>query len=145
MFTRRKSLMFLKRSTKGNAMDNRKHVTGFDTAKRIRELMEENGDSNYDLAERCGVSVSTVSRWQLPETRIKTDSIEKIAAAYDMTLSQFYQSDFIDRRGDGPTRELRKEWKKYNVFQRKIFVAVGKAAVKIIWPMTKEIQNSSLS
>ena len=61
-----------------------------DVNKRIRELMAERGWSEYTLREKSGLGQSTINNIFARNTVPKIATLEPIAAAFGMTLSQFF-------------------------------------------------------
>ena len=64
-----------------------------DILKRITELKERRGWTDYELAERCGLTQSTISAWYRKNYDPTIDSLEKVCIAFNMTLSQFFAVD----------------------------------------------------
>lgn len=118
----------------------------FDFQKRIQDLMQAAGiDSQYDLAKRCGVDRHSVTRWMKPGRVLSYESVCKLCKCFDIRLSQFFEDDFVDRRGDGPTKELRSHWKEMNEWQRRIYVRFGDTAVRLYTQLFGEKDPSSFS
>lgn len=69
----------------------------FDTITRITDLRLERGWTEYALAERSGITQSTISSWYRKNSVPTIASVERICEAYEITLSQFfaYKSDSI--------------------------------------------------
>ena len=127
-FNRRKKKYNFVQTKEGNMANG----IEFDYQKRIEELMEIGEiESNYELARICSVDRGTVTRWLTPGTKLTPESVEKLSAAFDITLSQFYQMGLVDRRGDAQTKKLRHIWKTLTEREKEIFIEVGKAAVKV--------------
>ena len=57
---------------------------------RITELRTQRGWSEYRLAECSGVAQSTISSWYLKSYIPSISSLEKICAAFGISLSQFF-------------------------------------------------------
>ena len=117
----------------------------FDVQKRIRELMDSMGVTAYKLAQACGVSASTVTRWLNPDSKLTTDSVQKIANAFDLTVSQFYSTEFVDRRGDGPSKRLRVLWKTLSERQRNYLVDSSEVLMTVAIPYIGDSNPSSFS
>lgn len=81
-----------------------------DILSAITELREARGWSEYQLAERSGLPQSTISSWYRKHMTPTVPSLEKICAAFGITLSQLFAS------GDDPVsltasqRELLSRW-----------------------------------
>ena len=73
-----------------------------DAQKRIRELMEERGWSEYRLAKEANLSHSTVSNMFNRNNAPTLPTIEAVCRAFGLTLVQFFSE------GDGPA-ELTEE------------------------------------
>ena len=72
--------------------------------RRIKELMKRNGYNTYHLSKQSGVSLSTLSSMFEKNTEPRVETIEKICAACDITVSQFFDhssSDLTDSQGKG--------------------------------------------
>lgn len=67
-----------------------------DILSAITELREMRGWSEYQLAERSGLPQSTISSWYRKRMIPTVPSLEKICAAFGITLSQLFAS------GDDP-------------------------------------------
>lgn len=57
---------------------------------RILQLREERHWSEYQLAEKSGLTQSTISTWYRKNMLPSISSIEKICVAFDISLSQFF-------------------------------------------------------
>jgi transcriptional regulator with XRE-family HTH domain len=78
---------------------------------RVRQLRLERQWSQDELGDRVGVRGNTVSRWERGQNLGKSDNLERIAGAFDMTVGQFMagiqrpepdngrgeDADFLDR------------------------------------------------
>ena len=111
---------------------SRKKMQEFDFQKRIQELMDGAGiKTQYELASICGVERPVVTRWMKKGNELRYSSIKMICKAFDITVPQFFENGFVDRRGDGPTKLLRNIWKTMTETEKLIFVKNGKSAVEI--------------
>lgn len=61
-----------------------------DTLNRILELREERNWTEYKLAEKSGITQSTISTWYRKNIQPTVPSIQKICDAFGITLSQFF-------------------------------------------------------
>lgn len=64
--------------------------------RRIKELMKKNDDTLYRLSKRSGVSLSTLASMFEKNTDPRVETIEKICAACDITVSQFFDQSSMD-------------------------------------------------
>ncbi len=64
-----------------------------DILDRILELREERHWTEYQLAERSGLTQSTISTWYRRKIIPTIPSIAKICDAFGITLSQFFLED----------------------------------------------------
>lgn len=53
-------------------------------------LRKERGWTEYELAEKSGLTQSTISSWYRKNMTPTIGSLEKICAAFGITLSQFF-------------------------------------------------------
>lgn len=60
---------------------------------RITTLRLERGWSEYQLAEKSGITQSTVSSWTRQNAVPTIPNLEKICTAFGITLSQFFLED----------------------------------------------------
>lgn len=65
----------------------------FDILNRIREERDKRGWTDYELAENCELSQSTISTWYSRGIEPGIASIEKVCAGLGITLAQFFQAD----------------------------------------------------
>ncbi|MCD8155860.1 MAG: helix-turn-helix transcriptional regulator [Clostridiales bacterium] len=61
--------------------------------KRIYEYREKRNWTEYQLAERSGLTQSTISSWYRKNMLPTLPSLEKICAAFGITLSQFFAEE----------------------------------------------------
>lgn len=64
-----------------------------DILKKILKLREERGWSEYKLAEKSGITQSTISTWYRKNMLPSISSLESICNAFNITLSQFFADD----------------------------------------------------
>lgn len=57
---------------------------------KISNMREERHWSEYQLAEKSGLTQSTISSWYRKNTLPSIPSLQKICDAYGITLSQFF-------------------------------------------------------
>ena len=60
---------------------------------KITELREERHWSEYQLAEKSGLTQSTISTWYRKNMTPSIASLSKICEAFDITLSQFFMEE----------------------------------------------------
>lgn len=60
---------------------------------RIVELRTERNWTEYQLAEKSGLTQSTISSWYRKNVSPTIPSLEKICDAYGITMSQFFLED----------------------------------------------------
>lgn len=77
-----------------------------DVLRKIKELREKRGWSEYMLSEKAGITQSTISSWYRKGTLPTIPSLEKICNAFGITMSQFFLDD-----GGGRTVRLKKSQK----------------------------------
>jgi len=63
---------------------------------RIRELMEKNNYNTYRLASKSGISLSTLASMFKKNTDPRVQTIEKICAACDISVAQFFERSSRD-------------------------------------------------
>lgn len=64
-----------------------------DVLGRVTEYREKKGWTEYQLAEKSGLTQSTISSWYRKDMTPTIHSLEKICSALEITLSQFFASD----------------------------------------------------
>ena len=64
-----------------------------DVLARITALRTGGNGSEYQLAERSGLTQSTISSWYRKNMMPSIPSLERICDAFDITLSQFFLED----------------------------------------------------
>ncbi len=64
-----------------------------DILERITEYREARHWTEYQLAEKSGLTQSTISSWYRKKMIPSIPSLEKICSAFDITLSQFFMED----------------------------------------------------
>lgn len=63
------------------------------TLDRIDELREERHWTEYKLAEKSGITQSTISTWYRKKIQPTIPSLQKICDGFGITLSQFFLED----------------------------------------------------
>ena len=93
-----------------------------DAQKRIKQLMEERGWTDYRLAKESGLSHSTVTNMFNRNNAPTLPTLEAVCRAFGITLSQFFSD------GNGPAeftveqRTLFSKWSALNDKQKKVSV-----------------------
>lgn len=64
-----------------------------DVLERITKLREERCWSEYQLAEKSGLTQSTISSWYRKNMLPSIPSLKKICSAFGISLSQFFLED----------------------------------------------------
>lgn len=64
-----------------------------DVLERITYFRMKRGWSEYQLAEKAGLTQSTISSWYRKNMVPSIPSLEKICTAFDITLSQFFATE----------------------------------------------------
>ncbi|MCI8730872.1 MAG: helix-turn-helix domain-containing protein [Lachnospiraceae bacterium] len=64
-----------------------------DVLERITSYRQKKGWTEYQLAERSGLTQSTISSWYRKNIVPTIPSLEKVCTALGITLSQFFATD----------------------------------------------------
>ena len=95
-----------------------------DILSTITAYREERGWTEYQLAERAGLPQSTISSWYRKRLVPSLPSLEKVCAAFGITLSQLFAE------GDEPVsltpsqRQLLERWSRLREDQQAILFAL---------------------
>lgn len=95
-----------------------------DILSTITAYREERGWTEYQLAERAGLPQSTISSWYRKRLVPSLPSLEKVCAAFGITLSQLFAE------GDDPVsltpsqRQLLERWSRLREDQQAILFAL---------------------
>lgn len=65
----------------------------FDVLSRITYYRKEHNWTEYQLADKSGLTQSTISSWYRKNMLPTISSLDKICNAFDITLSQFFSTD----------------------------------------------------
>ena len=84
-----------------------------DVLEKIRSLKLERGWSEYQLAEKAGITQSTISTWFRTKNLPTIPSLKKICDAFNISLAQFFFED-----GDTHTVLTEKQTKLIHHFNR---------------------------
>ena len=95
-----------------------------DILRRITENRKKRGWSEYQLAERSGIPQSTISSWYKKGMTPTFASLEKICAAFGITLSRFFE-DGTELISLTPSqRELLDRWDQLTAKQKESFLSL---------------------
>lgn len=61
-----------------------------DVLERITDIRLQKGWTEYELAEKSGLTQSTISSWYRKNMLPTLPSLERICSAFDMPMSQFF-------------------------------------------------------
>ena len=64
-----------------------------DVLERITELRKERNWSEYQLAEKSGLTQSTISSWYKKNMLPTLPSLSKLSNAFEISLSQFFMEE----------------------------------------------------
>lgn len=64
-----------------------------DTVKRVEDLIKKKDMTMYQLAQKSGLSYSTIRTTQRRNGQLTVDTIESICEALDMPLKDFFDPD----------------------------------------------------
>lgn len=67
-----------------------------DVLKKINYYKAQKGWSEYQLAEKSGLTQSTISSWYRKDMLPSIPSLDKICSAFGITLSQFFSEESDD-------------------------------------------------
>ena len=68
-----------------------------DTHKRLRQLLDERGWTEYRLSKHCGLSESTLANIFRRNTTPSIATLEAICKGFGITLSQFFaENDMVE-------------------------------------------------
>ncbi|MBP3710401.1 MAG: helix-turn-helix transcriptional regulator [Treponema sp.] len=90
---------------------------------KIRAYRIARNWTEYQLAEKSGVPQSTISSWYRKKQIPTIPSVEKICAAFGITLAQFFTDDFADVVTLTQSQsELLHEWNRLNEKQKYVIL-----------------------
>ena len=90
----------------------------------ITEYREERGWSEYQLAEHSGLPQSTISSWYRKNMIPTIPSLEKICAAFGITLSQLFAEGNAPVALTTSQRKLLERWARLNEDQQAVVFAL---------------------
>lgn len=97
-----------------------------DTNKRLHELLNERGWSEYKLAKTCGLSESTIANVFRRNSVPSLATLEAICAGFGITLAQFFtEGEMVELTPD--LKELFENWVNLTPEQKKAALQMIKA------------------
>lgn len=90
----------------------------------ITEYREQRGWTEYQLAERSGLPQSTISSWYRKNMVPTITSLEKICAAFGITLSQLFAEGNAPVSLTESQRMLLERWSKLSADQQTAVLAL---------------------
>lgn len=90
----------------------------------ITELRQQRGWTEYQLAERAGLPQSTISSWYRKNLIPTLPSLEKICAAFGITLSQLFAEEGDPVELTGEQRRLLDRWSRLRREQQAAVLAL---------------------
>ena len=82
-------------------------------AKRIFELLDEIGISEYELSQRSGMSHGAFCAWKKYHRVPRVSSINKICKILDISRAEIYTKGVFAKKPDDPKDDVRFEMKQY--------------------------------
>lgn len=91
----------------------------FDVLKRIDDLRNEHGWSEYELAQRSGIPQPVIFNWKRKNCTPTLVMLEKICVTLGITLSQFFSEDGnTENEADANSVEMSQIWEHMDQKQR---------------------------
>ena len=90
----------------------------------ITAYREERGWTEYQLAERSGLPQSTISSWYRKQMVPTLPSLEKICAAFGITLSQLFAEDDVPVSLTDSQKKLLERWTRLREDQQAVIFAL---------------------
>ena len=88
---------------------NWKGGEAMDTHKRLRQLLDERGWTEYRLSKECGLSESTLANIFRRNTLPSISTLEAICTGFGITISQFFaEGDMVEMTPE--IKELFDSW-----------------------------------
>lgn len=89
-----------------------------DTHKRLRQLLNERGWTEYRLSKECGLAEATIANIFRRNTTPSINTLESICSGFGITLSQFFaEGDMVEMTPE--IKELFDSWISLTVEQKK--------------------------
>ncbi len=99
-----------------------------DILNRITEYRETRHWTEYQLAEKSGLTQSTISSWYCKNMLPSIPSLEKVCSAFDITLSQFFLEDSTSAVNLSPLQvEVLANFDKLSINQKEFLLAFLKS------------------
>lgn len=93
----------------------------------ITAYREARGWTEYQLAERSGLPQSTISSWYRKNMMPTIPSLEKVCAAFGITLSQLFAEEDDPVSLTEPQKRLLERWSRLNEEQQNaVFLLIDK-------------------
>lgn len=89
-----------------------------DVLQRIFELRSERGWTEYRLSVESGIPQSTISSWYKKNILPSLPSLERICAAYNINLSQFFSDESDAVMLTPEQKELLENWNRLDEQQQ---------------------------
>ena len=93
-----------------------------DAQKRIKQLMEERGWTEYRLAKEAGLSHSTVANMLKRNNALTLPTLEAVCSAFGITLAQFLSDDSDAAAMTEEQRHLFSKWSTLTQEQKEAFL-----------------------
>lgn len=91
-----------------------------DILSTITAYRQARGWTEYQLAERSGLPQSTISSWYRKNMIPSIPSLQKICAAFGITLSQLFAGEETPVSLTAPQKKLLERWSRLNSEQQSI-------------------------
>lgn len=94
-----------------------------DTHKRLRQLLNERGWTEYRLSKECGLSESTIANIFKRNTLPSISTLEAICSGFGITLSQFFaEGNMVEMTPE--IKELFENWVNLTAGQKKAVMQI---------------------
>ena len=94
-----------------------------DTHKRLRQLLNDRGWTEYRLSKECGLSESTLANIFRRNTLPSISTLEAICKGFGITVSQFFaEGDMVEMTPE--TKELFSSWLSLTAEQKKAVMQI---------------------
>lgn len=97
-----------------------------DISKRIKQLMDERGWTEYRLAKEAGLSQSTISNMFHRNNSPTIPTLETICKGLDITLAQFFSAGQELVELNEEQQEMFKKWSNLTKEQKKLLFEIIK-------------------
>jgi len=97
-----------------------------DALKKLRQLIQARGWTEYRLAQECGLNVSTIANIYRRNTMPTITTLETICAGFGITLAQFFaEGDMIELTPD--VKRLIDAWTPLTPEQKRVVLLVAQS------------------